>query len=338
MRTVMICTNPHPAHRGFAEAVGAELIPFRRDGDSGSLVSDLRNSLRYPEADVYLVEGSQPLWAALLASVRTGATVVYLCADHGFYSLGHGSFKGQSPLKSLVGRFGKPAIERISRRGIDGVIAVSEFAAEFVDPFISASTPVRVAHPYVQPDRYEPLTVLDPSLEAPRAVTVGRGARYKGVDLLVEAWSRIRELHPNACLDVVGEAHPLKYGDQPGVTVHGYVDDRQLESLLEAASLFVQPSRMDTFPVTTLEAMCAGVPPLVTDRTGTRSEVRALDDGLVVESTASALAAGVAAYFDRSVRDRRRVGANARERGRCFNRVTRIAAFRRAFYDVVARS
>jgi glycosyltransferase involved in cell wall biosynthesis len=95
---------------------------------------------------------------------------------------------------------------------------------------------------------------------------------------------------------------------------------------------------MDTFPVTTLEAMCAGVPPLVTDRTGTRSEVRALDDGLVVESTASALAAGVAAYFDRSVRDRRRVGANARERGRCFNRVTRIAAFRRAFYDVVARS
>ncbi|WP_336338737.1 glycosyltransferase family 4 protein [Haloarcula brevis] len=316
----------------------AELVQFRRDGDTGSLAEDLRNSLRYPDADVYLVEGSQPLWASLLASVRTGASVVYLCADHGFYNLGHGSFEGQSPLKTVVGRFGRPVVKRVGRWGIDGVVAVSEFAAEFVSPFVSASTPVRIAHPYVQPDRYDSLLTIDPAFDECRAVTIGRGARYKGIDLLVEAWPMIRESHPDAKLDVVGTDHPTVYGEQAGVTVHGYVDDDHLISLLGQASLFIQPSRMDTFPVATLEAMCAGLPPLVTDCTGTRSEARALDAELVVKPTPRSIAAGVRAYFERLVTERERLGAAARERGRQFDRATRTAAFRRAFYDVVARS
>jgi glycosyltransferase involved in cell wall biosynthesis len=337
-RTVMLCTDPHPAHRGFAEAIGAELVPFREDGAAGSLLADLRSSLRYPDADVYLVEGSQPLWAALAAGVRTGARVVYLCADHGFYSLGRGGFEGQSLTKTLVGRFGTPAVRQVGRWGIDGVVAVSEFAARFVRPYVGPDAPIRVAHPYVQPDRHGALLDLEPSLGATRAVTVGRRAPYKGVDLLVEAWSSVRRSHPGAGLDVVGAGHPEAYGDVPGVTVHGYVGDDELPSVLSRASLFVQPSRMDTFPVTTLEAMSAGLAPVVTDRTGTRSEARALDPSLVAEPTVEGLAAAVTGYFERPVRDREWLAAAARERGRTFDRATRIAAFERAFYDVLARS
>ncbi len=331
----MLCTDPHPAHRGFAEAVGADLVDFRRlDAGplSGTLLEDALNGLSYPRYDVYLVEGSQPLYAALLARARTGARVVYLCADHGLYELGRGDFAGQSAAKSLVGRFGRPAAERVGRWGIDGCVAVSSFAADFVRPFVGPDAPVRVAHPYVQPERFDALGRVDPALASTRAVVVGRNARYKGVDLLVEAWPRVRERHPGATLSVVGRGHPEAYGHVPGVEVRGFVED--LPAALGEAALAVQPSRMDTFPVSTLEALRAGVPPLVTATTGTRSEAYALDPALVVPPTVEGLARGVCDYFDRSVAARETLSALARDRGRTFDATTRRAAFRRAFHAV----
>ncbi len=173
---------------------------------------------------------------------------------------------------------------------------------------------------------------MSPELDANVAVTVGRGDRYKGVDRLAAAWPAVRERHPGAELHVVGSGHP-EY-EQAGVAVHGFVDD--LPAALARAGLFVQPSRMDTFPVSTLEAMCAGLPPLVTGATGTRSEACALDPSLVVDGSPESLARGVAEYFDRPVEERRTLGAAARERGRSFDEECRCAAFERAFYDVIA--
>lgn len=332
-RVAMLHQDPHPAHAGFAEAIGANLVDYRRRSLGrldGSVAADVVNGLTYPGYDVYLVEGSRPLYAALLHRLtRPDARLIYLCADHGLYELGRGDFEGDSPVKSLVGRFGTPAVRAVARAGIDGVVAVSEFAAEFTRPIVGPRTPIAVAHPFVERATYDRLGDVSPTLDAPVAVTVGRAARYKGVDLLVEAWPAVRERHPEAELHVVGSGHPEAYGEVPGVRVRGFVED--LRAPFAGASLYVQPSRMDTFPVSVLEAMRAGLPPLVTDTTGTRSEARAIDDSLVVEATPAALAAGVADYFDRSPDERARLSAAARERGGRFDPTSRKAAFRDAF-------
>jgi glycosyltransferase involved in cell wall biosynthesis len=332
----MLYQDPHPAHRGFAEAVGADLVDFRGFAPAAfgdSLPADVVNGLRYPRHGVYLVEGSRPLYAALLHRAVRRSRLVYLCADHGLYDLGRGDFAGDSLAKSLLGRFGTPAARLLARRYVDGVVAVSAFAAEFTRPVVGSATPVRVAHPYVQPEAYETLGAVDPALDAPVAVTVGRAARYKGVDLLVEAWPRVRERHPDAELHVVGTGHPDAYERTEGVRLRGYVES--LADAFAPAALFVQPSRMDTFPVSTLEAMRAGVPPLVTDTAGTRSEARAVDPALVVEATPESLAEGVAAYFDHPLGTRRRLAARARRRGETFDAATRLPAFRAAFRDVL---
>jgi glycosyltransferase involved in cell wall biosynthesis len=92
---------------------------------------------------------------------------------------------------------------------------------------------------------------------------------------------------------------------------------------------------MDTFPVSTLEAMRAGLPPLVTRTTGTRSEARAIDESLVVETNEYALSRGVREYFERDPDERRAFSETARERGARFDRDSRTAAFRAAFRDVL---
>jgi len=332
----MLHQDPHPAHRGFAEAVGADLVDYHALSMgplSGSVVADVANGLTYPDYDVYVVEGSRPLYAALVRRFARGGTVVYLCADHGLYALGEGDFEGDSLLKSLVGRFGTPLVRAVGRRGIDGVVAVSEFAAEFTRPVVGPDTPIEVAHPFVQPETYDALGDVDPDLDATVAVTVARPWDYKGVDLLVDAWPQVREHVPSAELHVVGGGHPESYGDTAGVTVRGYVE--ALADAFRPASLFVQPSRMDTFPVSTLEAMRAGVVPLVTDRAGTRSEARAVDASLVVDASRDALADGVVEYFQRDVADRRQLAAVARERGARFDADSRMRAFRAAFEAVL---
>ncbi len=337
-RVAMLYQDPHPAHRGFADAVDADMVDYRRHSLSSlddTLAADVYNGLRYPKYDVYLVEGSRPLYAALVNRVVRRSRLVYLCADHGLYSLGRDDFEGGSGVKSLVGRFGTPAVRAIGSRYVDGVVAVSDFAAEFTRPVVGDRTPIEVAHPFVQPDVYDALGGVDPDVDANVAVTVGRPYRYKGVDLLVRAWPTVRERVPDAELHVVGGGHPDSYGETPGVVVRGYVED--LRDAFSPASLYVQPSRMDTFPVSVLEAMRAGLPPLVTNTTGTRSEARELDPELVVDPDPAALAEGVVRYFERDGDERRELAAAARDRGATFDAESRCEAFRSAFRRVVER-
>jgi glycosyltransferase involved in cell wall biosynthesis len=335
-RVAMLYQDPHPAHRGFADAIAADLVDYHRlslGPLTDTLAEDVVNGLAYPNYDVYLVEGSRPLYAALTRRFTRGGKIVYLCADHGLYQLGNPNFEGDSPIKSLIGQFGMPVVRAIGRRGIDGVIAVSEFAAGFTRPIVGPNTPINIAHPYIQPDKYEALGSLTPSLENNIAVTVGRPWSYKGVDILVEAWPIVREAFPEAELHIVGGGHPEQYDQTAGVHRRGYVEE--LSDAFEPASLFVQPSRFDTFPVSTLEAMRAGVVPLVTQTTGTRSEAREIDSSLVVTADKQALAAGVRHYFERDIDDRRRLSEAARNRGSTFDPDSRKAAFRDAFRNVL---
>lgn len=336
VRVAMLHQDPHPAHRGFAEAIGADLVDYHRlslGPLEGTVLEDGLNGLAYPDYDVYLVEGSRPLYAALTRRFTRGGKLVYLCADHGLYQLGNADFEGDSALKSLIGRFGTPVVRGVGRRGIDGVIAVSEFAAEFTRPVVGPDTPIEVAHPFIQLDAYDALGDVTPDLESNVAVTVARPWEYKGVDMLVDAWPRVREAVPDAELHVVGGGHPEEYAETPGVRVRGYIED--LADAFAPASLFVQPSRMDTFPVSTLEAMRAGLVPLVTRTAGTRSEARAIDPSLVVEPNADALTRGVQAYFERDPDERRELATRARERGDRFDPDTRTAAFRESFREVL---
>ncbi|PSP54487.1 hexosyltransferase [Halobacteriales archaeon QS_1_67_19] len=335
-RVAMLHQDPHPAHRGFAESVDADLVDYHRLPTGpleGTVLEDGLNGLAYPSYDVYLVEGSRPLYAALARRFTRGGKLVYLCADHGLYQLGSTGFEGSSAAKSAIGWFGTPLVRAVGRRGIDGVIAVSEFAAEFTRPIVGPGTPIEVAHPFIQPETYDALGDVSPDIAANVAVTVARPWEYKGVDMLVDAWPRVREQYPDAELHVVGSGHPETYGETPGVRVRGYVED--LADAFAPASLFVQPSRMDTFPVSTLEAMRAGLPTLVTRTAGTRSEAREVGSSLVVDPDRRSLAAGVREYFGRDGDARRGFSAAARQRGSRFDPDSRKTAFERAFRDVL---
>ena len=112
--------------------------------------------------------------------------------------------------------------------------------------------------------------------EASLALFVGRIARQKGVDVLIEAARIVARSRPDWRLALVGEGpsraeierstrdDPLLAGR---VRWLGFRDD--VPALLKSAALFVLPSRWEGMPNAVLEAMAAGTPVVATRVEGT---------------------------------------------------------------------
>lgn len=115
-------------------------------------------------------------------------------------------------------------------------------------------------------ERAEPVTALR------RWLYVGGLINRKGVELLLEAFATCRADDPTLTLTMVGAgelqakltARAAELGLAEAVTFTGAVAPDVALGLMKEHDLLVHPSRMETFGVTVVEALAAGMPVLVT--------------------------------------------------------------------------
>ncbi|MER5930617.1 glycosyltransferase [Streptomyces sp. NPDC002054] len=151
-----------------------------------------------------------------------------------------------------------------------------------------------------------------PEAPAPReakvVASVGRLAFEKGVDLLLDAWSEAAPQHPDWTLRIYGagaeeatlRAYCTSLGLDDSVEWMGSTGD--VLGALQEASVFAQASRAEGFPITLLEAMAAGVPPVAFDcAPGVREIVSHGEDGLLARLGNTMELAG---HLDRLMSDR----------------------------------
>lgn len=330
--------NPHPSHRGFAEAVGADIVSLAElslglDSLRHSILEEVVNGLCLSDYDVYIAEGTRTLYGLLSHQIGNSSILVYLAADQSLYDLLDSDHQYETMVNQLISKYGMGIMSVLFNKYINGVIAVSEFTNGYTSQILEGK-PSRIAHPYIQPNVFKRLGETNPNLSATTAITVGSYSNYKGQDLLVEAWETVRNEFPDAELKLVGSNYPNYFAKKPGVTVCGYVDDLGAE--MESASLYVQPSRADSYPVSVLEALRAGLPPLVTSTTGNRSEAKHIDSDLVVNADPESLAAGVMKYFEKPESVRDQLSKTARRRGDTYDADTRKQEFSDEFADLLA--
>jgi len=145
----------------------------------------------------------------------------------------------------------------------------------------------------------------------PRAVSIGRLAPEKGLDLLIQAWVHVRERVPNARLTIHGEgpeqavleAGVGKLGLGDRIAFPGPTSD-PIEALRHA-DLFVLPSREEGMSIALLEAMSLGVPIVASAIPGNRRLLGDYKEGrLAPPEDPEALAAVIVeqwSEFDRAV-------------------------------------
>jgi len=310
----------HPAHRGFAEAIGANTVVFP-EVYVGPLAGTFAEpafaawNFSVPDSDIYILENSASIYAApFIRRAAPDAKIIQLAADLELFGLQSYNFEDDVFQKRIIRRADRQMnmaiINRLLQRYVDGVIAVSELMRDTIRNIIP-ETPIEIVHPYVQPEIADRLRVVSlPEFDSYQVLTVCEGREHKGVDMLVEAWPAVRKEISDASLIIVGEGHPESYADVSGVSVPGYVED--IISAYEKTSLYVQPARADAFPVTVMEAMWAGRVPLVTQMTGSRSLVTDISDELIVEPQPSALAKGIISHLKTSTDYQRKQAVKAK--------------------------
>jgi len=176
------------------------------------------------------------------------------------------------------------------------------------------------------------------SLPGPRALFVGRLVYYKGLHVLLDAartWPGSIVVVGDGPLEGELRARAAALGLGDRVHWAGRVSDDDLPSYYASADVFVLPSVAitETFGVSQIEAMAAGVPVISTNLpTGVPWVNRDGVSGLIVEPND---AAALAAALHRLTADRAlhaRLAAGARDRARDqFSRVQMV----RSFHDLV---
>ena len=150
---------------------------------------------------------------------------------------------------------------------------------------------------------------IDEPSRRPLVLYVGSIFNRRHVDALVRAMPVVLRRVPEAQLAVVGDNRtwprfdPAALADELGlsscVSVAAFVDDAQLQSLYAEASAFAFLSEYEGFGLTPLEALAAGVPPVVLDTPVARevygnaaSFVAAPDPVLIAEALSAVLSEG----------------------------------------------
>ena len=132
--------------------------------------------------------------------------------------------------------------------------------------------------------------------DAPLVLFLGRLDAIKGLDLLVQAFDRVRRSEPNAHLVIAGPDNN-GYGQEvrrwvsehcldKNVHIVGPLQGADVKQAFVDADIFVLISRTENFGVTVVEAMACGLPVVISDQVGIHPEVSANGAGLTTSCDA----------------------------------------------------
>lgn len=137
---------------------------------------------------------------------------------------------------------------------------------------------------------------------------VGRLGSSKGLNLIAEAWSKLRIENPEWRLMLVGEwdsVHPLADRvkklllDDERVFFTGFVDSRVVGHVYDLMDFLLMPSEGEGFGMVILEAALAGVPTIATNVLGcTDAVLDGVTGTLIQPRNADALLLACKNYFD----------------------------------------
>lgn len=301
--------HAHTAHRTFGDAVNTEYLHFEtgeppKQKHNGSYVNQDTHSVldRITTAqkistnfDIVIAEGTAPIQTLLVyATVRNpDATAIYLAADETFYTLPE---RKSRHLWKLL----KPITQNI----LDGCIAVGVDVYNWAKPYLG-QLPVKIVHPPISSAKYDVLKELTPNSPTKpfRILSVGNAQQSKNQIGLASATESIREKYGSHIQTVfLGNGHEEQsYANQEGIITPGFVSLNEFASWFERASIYVQPSIGDSFPVASLEGMLSGTPTIVTTSVGTRELLPAEQ---IVEPTVAGFVRGISSLYSEGVEKR----------------------------------
>lgn len=134
-----------------------------------------------------------------------------------------------------------------------------------------------------------------PSAESPKTphptvLYLGRLKRYKRVDLVIDAFARVRNRFPDARLIIAGkgdaraslEQHIARLAMQDAVEMRGFVTDEAKRDLFRRSWVHVLTSPKEGWGITNIEAAACGTPTIASNSPGLKDSVEDGRTGFLV--------------------------------------------------------
>ncbi|MGH7204390.1 MAG: glycosyltransferase, partial [Candidatus Levyibacteriota bacterium] len=131
-----------------------------------------------------------------------------------------------------------------------------------------------------------------PKTDNPSFVYLGRLKEYKNIDVAIKAFSKVLRIHKKATLAIVGigESFPLlddlvtELNIRHAVKFYGRVSEAEKARLLAKSWAAIQPSQIEGWGITVIEANAAGTPVIASKVSGLQDSVIDGQTGLLVQA------------------------------------------------------
>ncbi|MEP6473034.1 MAG: glycosyltransferase family 4 protein [Gemmatimonadota bacterium] len=289
-RVRLVCSGwEGGASRGVVDGIEVERVGSRNSFTLKGRGA-VRQALAAERPDILVEDINKvPLFLPTLSRLPFVAIVPHLFGETAFQ-------EASIPAASFVWLMERP-IPWLYRRAAFHVISEST-RDDLVARGVAAGR-IRVIHPGVDTSD---LTPGPPGgrTPAPSFLYVGRLRRYKGVETAVRALALVRQIRPDAVLDIAGrgddqprlQSLAAELGVESAVRFHGFVTEAAKRELLRRTWANIFPSAKEGWGITNVEAAACGTPSLASDSPGLRDSVRHGQTGyLVPHGNADALAA-----------------------------------------------
>lgn len=333
LKVAMLYSGGHPIHLKFGDIVGAKPLHIRawieKSQDAISkTVGIARNAAALPsDFDVMLTESCFYYPALRKKLGMLGRTkIVNLSCSPLFYHMLAGRISGveRRLLMELL-------------KGVDGHLVLGRYGEETLRK-VEKGKPSRTVYPFIIEKTRKELESVVPEYRKNEATIIATNDfLYKGLDIAIAATIRAWEEDKGIRLNVIGniprEIISKVSGGHPAINYIGFVPG--IADALSRNSLYLHPARGDTFPVSVLEAMAAGLPAIVSVETGAKEAIEKADSSFVKPLEAEGIAKGMLDYFGMEEDEKEALGKRFREESEWYCEETQLKRFKNSFLEIL---
>ena len=336
--------GPHVMHGRLAKSLGAEfeMIDKYKKWNEGSpsklflIYAWIYNAFAFKNAKKYthfLVSGPHfsPIIMKFFRLNRKQKLIVHL-GDETMYFL-HIKWYGTIMQKVLVGLLNQ----------YDALFCEGNMAAELAKSNGVVKPKIYTTYLGVPSERQSQLLKLEHNYESNNLIFISSGpggwrTYYKGLDLMINAYSKAFQLNETLSFTIVGDwDEDLKIkltkncneNCKMSIDFVGYT--KEIDKYLSKASFYFHTARGDAFPTAVLEGMSAGLIPLVSEWTGSKEVVGAVDKECIVSLNEDEVCNKLISLTKMPVKKRTELAAKMREESKKYTESFALKHYRETF-------
>lgn len=209
-----------------------------------------------------------------------------------------------------------------------GKVALGRVTTTATSSVSASAVPDMWGTPRVVPNAIDVASYdVDVERNPKRVAFLGRDDPRKGLSVLLDAWTSVRESHADAELEVMGAARAESVR---GVSFHGTADETKKRQVLASSRIFVAPNLGgESFGIVVAEGMAAGCAVIASDIEAFRGVVR--DAGVLVPpGDPTALSSSISRLLD-DQDEAGRLGAQALEAVKRFDWSSVLDSYRNTY-------